>query len=193
VLLSLLVKSWMIAKGWRSRERARLQFRRELPGFASLAELENYRTANMVYVPDALGGLDDRYTHPEAIHFVATRNQEIDFDGEGQPWPIECDCDDFAAFGYAAASSIPGVTRIQMVVWCYPSILAALVDLVANVRAKAPCWLYFHESVLIETAADGHFIFDANGLQRIEGPVEDLFFKWYGKRLVPKPTPYPFL
>lgn len=194
MLLSTLVKAWMAVKGWRSRERARIQFRRALPAFASLGEMENYRTANMEYTPDGLGGLDDRYTHPEVIHFYAVRNQEAPLDWRGDPeaWPIECDCDDFAAFGYAAAQGIPGVKSVQMVVWRYPSMFALAQDLVANIRAGSPYWLYFHESVLIETEADGLYVFDANGLQRVEGDVDDLFFKWYGKRLVTQPTPYPF-
>jgi len=171
-MIRTLIHLWMDVKRRRSLKRLP-QERVPLPKFKSIEELAEYLRVNFIYTGDALGGLDDRYTHPEHLNYWIVKNLKDGKFGPDREWPLRVDCDDVSAFACRAAWDIHNVLEAQMFVFGYASIRAAIKDLIWRFVTTGKLYLYFHEGCLITNHEGDVFLLDTNGLKKLGNDLED--------------------
>lgn len=187
-----LTKAWMWMKAARSRTYSPAS-RAPLPAFESVHQIDRYLDDNFIYTGDKLGGLDDRYDHPELVNHWIVFNLLKQKYGQSREWPLKVDCDDVSAFVYLASKKLKGFKSAQMYVFRYTYLSDALKDFFGPLVCFQLPYLYFHEGCLVKTEG-GTYIVDPNGVQPVadEWEAAQHLGKLYGKRYSPLAVAYPF-
>lgn len=162
-MIALFTDLWMRSKRARSQAQTRPE-REPLPKFRTVRELADYLASNFIYTGDPLDGADDRYEHPETLNYWIVKNMRDRRYGDQREWPLKVDCDDVSAFAYKAATTIPEVANVEMLVFRYRSVWAVLRAVLDDLLKRKRPYLYFHEGCLIETWGGTVYLLDTQGL-----------------------------
>lgn len=124
------------------------QGRAPIPEFKSILDFVDYLFKRYNYRSDPLFGGADFYTHPERFQWALLNPEKAGH--------ISMDCDDLAAYAYAALLKIPGVTPI----------LYTLYDSSGKFGHHVVCAF-----TLTQNGRESYGVIDTNGMAMLPGPA----------------------